>query len=193
MARNSSEHRLSHWCDRLLDRILLEPCWYTAVDHSGRAIGGSPQAQMNWRQHQKWMGIKPSQLDWSIEQMATDIMSLSGADEPIWRVARIELKYGRNGPDDGQETTMRLLSHRGVPTTCCWSIAEFYTALKGARFRLHDNADNIVHEIIERHAAAEREAQIVVAKPAAKRKPLGPKPTTAQIGRAEELRRKVMY
>src|SRR3954451_23595790 len=83
MARVQREHRLSHYVDKLLDRILLEPCWYTAVDHSGRAIGGSVQAQMNWRQHQKWMGIKPSQLDWNIEQMAIDIPS----DVPLWRIA----------------------------------------------------------------------------------------------------------
>jgi hypothetical protein len=190
MARNQAEHRLSHYVVKMIDRILTEPCWYTAVDHSGRAISGSPQAQMNWRQHQKWMGIKPSQLDWNIEQQAIDIPS----PEPLWRVAKIELKHGRNRPDDGQETTIRLLSNRQIVTACCWSISEFYQALKTARFILHPNADNIVHEIIERHAAAEREASVAVApKSSAKRKPLGPKPTLEQIGRAEALRRRVLY
>jgi hypothetical protein len=189
MARNQAEHRLSHYVDKMLDRILVEPCWYTAIDHSARAIGGSPQAQMNWRQRQKAMGIKPSQLDWSIEQQAIDIPS----PEPLWRVAKIELKYGRNGPDDGQETTMRLLAHRGIITACCWSISEVYQSLKAGRFVLHPNADNIVHEIIERHAAAEREAGLAVSKPAAKRMTVGPKPTVAQIGRAEALRKRVMF
>ena len=140
MARVQREHRLSHYESKLLDRILLEPCWYTAVDHSGRAIGGSVQAQMNWRQHQKWMGIKPSQLDWNIEQMAIDIPS----NVPLWRIAKIELKYGDNRPDHGQETTMRLLADRQIFTGCCWNIAEFFAALKTAGFQLHANAENIV-------------------------------------------------
>jgi hypothetical protein len=191
MARVQREHRLSHYVDKLLDRILLEPCWYTAVDHSGRAIGGSVQAQMNWRQHQKWMGIKPSQLDWNIEQRAIDIPS----DVPLWRIAKIELKYGDNTPDHGQETTMRLLADRQIFTGCCWTIAEFYAALKTAGFQLHANAENIAHEIIERHAAAEREAAIKAAgpKPAKSFKPVQPKPTMDEIRKAEALRRRVMY
>jgi hypothetical protein len=178
--RDNGEHRLSHWVDQLLDRILLEPCWYTAQDHSGAAIGGSEQAQMNWRQKQKWMGVKPSQLDWRIYQ------------SPVY--AEIELKYGRGGPTNGQEVTMQKLLDRGIPTGCCWTIADFYRALKVAGFRLHANADNIVIEIIERHAAAERAAAVKVAKPkSGTRKMLGPRPTPGEVGRAEALRRRILY
>jgi hypothetical protein len=191
MARIQREHRFSHYVSKLLDRILLEPCWYTAVDHSGRAIGGSVQAQMNWRQHQKWMGIKPSQLDWEIVQQAIDIPT----PEPLWRIAKIELKYGSNTPDNGQETTIRLLTDRQIVTGCCWNIPQFYEALKTARFRLHGNAENIVCEIIEKHAAAEREAAIKAAgpKPTKSFKSVQPKPTQGEINRAEALRRRIFY
>lgn len=143
---NEGEHRLSHWFGHLLERILLEPCWFTAQDHSGAAIGNSPQKQMNWRAKQKWYGVKPSQLDWRIYQ------------SPVY--AEIELKYGDGRLETGQETTIRLLTERGIPTGVCWTLEQGYQAVRAAGFRLHANAGNILLEVIERHAAAEMAAGV---------------------------------
>src|ERR1700742_2215972 len=97
MSRDQPEHRLSHWVSILIARCVQEPCWFSAIDHSGRAIGGSPQSQMAWRHRQKWMGITPSHLDWYIYQSTTG------------KYAQFELKIGSNKPDLGQITTMQLL------------------------------------------------------------------------------------
>lgn len=180
--RDDPEHRLSHWVGMLLEQVLLEPCWFTAQDHSGRAIAGSPQMQMNWRQKQRWYGVKPSQLDWRIVQCRPFLY------------AEIELKYGPGKPDNGQETTMRLLSERGIPTGCCWSIREVYDGLKAAGFRLHPDAEAIAAEVAARHAAADLAAGAKA--PTRKRsagKRLQAKPTLSQVRRTEALRSRVRF
>lgn len=153
------EHRLSHWFGEMVERVLMEPCWCTAIDHSGRAIGASNverrRAQMIWRERQKKMGIKPDHLDWYFYQVATGIY------------AQFELKRpdGGPGPTTGQEDTMRLLRDRGIPNGWGRSILDGFNFLRAAGFRLHPNSGNIVTEIIERHAAAEREAAVKKAAP----------------------------
>jgi hypothetical protein len=180
--RDDPEPRLSHWVNELLERILLEPCWFTAQDHSGRAIGGSPQAQMNWRQKQRWTGIKVSQLDWRVVQCQPNLY------------AEIELKYGSGQPDAGQETTMRLLRERGIPTGCAWSVEEFAELLTDAGFRLHPDTNAIVADIAARHAAADAAAR---AKAPTRKRSTGRrmqlKPTLSQIRRTEALRQKVPF
>jgi hypothetical protein len=176
MARDDPEHRLSHWVNELLERILLEPCWYTAQDHSGRAINGSQQMQMNWRQKQRWYGVKPSQLDWRVIQCQAILY------------AEVELKCGSGRPDAGQETTMRLLRERGIPTGCAWSVGEFADLLKSAGFRLHPDTDAIVADIAARHAAADAAASAKA--PTRKRsgKAMQAKPSLRRIRKAEALR-----
>lgn len=144
--RDQAEHRLSHYVDALFDRILMPPVWYSAQDHSGAAIGRSEHAQMAWRQRQKAMGIKPSQLDWRIVQGAPMLY------------AEIELKVRGNQPTLGQLTTIRLLKERGFPAGVAWSVTEVYEFLRTSCFRLHGNARNITLEI-ETRWRAEDEAE----------------------------------
>ena len=134
------EHIFSHYVDALLDRIMVEPCWFTAVDHSGAAIGKSDHAQMAWHQRRKAMGIKPAHLDWYVYQ------------RPIY--AQFELKVGRGDLKDGQRATMRLLEARGIPTGCAWTIPQVYRLLVDAGFVLHGNAENIMLEVDARCQAA---------------------------------------
>src|SRR5580692_3158410 len=120
------EHRLSAFCDDMLGRILLEPCWFTAQDTAARAIGETAEQRANsrmmWQQKQRKYGIKPSQLDWRIYQT------------PIY--AEIELKTGSHQPTSGQVTTMRLLRERSIVTGCVWTLRGFYNILVDAGFRL---------------------------------------------------------
>lgn len=137
--------------DALLDRILVEPCWYSAVDHGAAPMGGTKdeqkQARMIRAQRMKARGIKPSHLDWFIYQRGI--------------YAQFELKYGSNKPDDGQEATMRLLREREIPTGCAKTVRQFYDLLVDAGFALHPNAENILVEIEARYAAADDKARMI--------------------------------
>lgn len=146
---NQSEHRLSHYFDMLLDRALTEPCWYTAIDHSGAAIGMSEQAQMNWRSRQKAMGIKPSNLDWLVIQLPT--------------CGFLELKVGYNKPTPGQVVTMQKLTERNIPNGCAWTLRQAYDWLVQSGFRLHGNSLNILAEIQARYEAADDKADLISA------------------------------
>lgn len=145
---NQSEHRFSHYACELLERILLEDCWFTAVDTGTQMTKKTAQARFAWEAHRRWMGIKPSHLDLYVYQRQTGIY------------AQYELKVGSNKLTTGQETTRRLLADRGIPTGCCWNIMDLYGVILRAKFNLHGNAANIAVEVDERHLAAEREAVI---------------------------------
>lgn len=157
------EHRLSHFVDALLDRILLEPCWFSAVDHGAAPLGKSKeqqrQANMIRAQRMKARGVKPSHLDWFCYQRSTGIY------------AQIELKVGYNDPDDGQETTMRLLRERRIATGWAKNLRQFYDLLVEAGFRLHANAPNILTEIEARHDAADDKAQLIKSGAVVKKRP----------------------
>lgn len=146
---NQSEHRLSKYFDILLDRIMVEPFWATAIDHSGAAIGMSEQAQMNWRSRQKVMGIRPSHLDWYLFQY------------PIY--GQLELKIGNNKPRDGQLVTMQKLTERNIPNGCAWTLRQAYDWLVQSGFRLHGNSLNILAEIQARYEAADGKADLIAA------------------------------
>lgn len=145
------EHRLSHFVDSLLDRVMVEPCWYSAVDHGAAPMGGTKEEQKTARmvraQRMKARGIKPSHLDWFVYQRGI--------------YAQFELKFGSNTPDDGQETTMRLLRERDIPTGCANTLRQFYGLLVDAGFALHANAENILAEIEVRYAVAHDKAQLI--------------------------------
>lgn len=145
------EHRLSHFVDALLDRILVEPCWYSAVDHGATPMGKTDdeqrQANMIRAQRMKARGVKPAHLDWFVFQNGI--------------YAQFELKHGKGKPSDGQLDTMRLLADRGIPTGCAWTLAQFFDLLLSAGFKLHANARNILTEIEARHGAANDKAAMI--------------------------------
>jgi hypothetical protein len=170
---NRHEHRLSHWAGELIERIMLEPYWATAVDTGTMMVSPDPHARMIWESRRRFMGIKPHHLDWYVYQNPTFV--------------QIELKHGYNQPSEGQRTTMRLLNERGIQTDVCWSIPQFYGALLNAGFRLHANAQNIMFEIDERYKAAERAAEEPKAK-AKPRKPSAPRATKSQTDAVARIR-----
>jgi len=171
--RNQHEHRLSHFCDKLIERIVLEPYWATAVDTGTVLFSKNPYARIMWENHRRWMGIKPHHLDWYIYQ------------NPIF--VQIELKHGYNQLSPGQRTTIRLLEERGIQADVCWTIPQFYSTLLNAGFRLHGNAQNIMFEIDERYQAAERKAEEPKAKAPA-RKPSAPRPERTKLAAIERIR-----
>ena len=142
------EHGFSHWVDHFFDRVILEPGWWTAIDHSGESIGRDPQKQMRWREAQKAMGIKPSHLDWYAVQF--DAVAPHRPTAIVW----IELKVGSNDATDGQGVTIRLLQERGQVADVAYTIPACLALLRRAGFRLHANADNIAAEVQARVEAA---------------------------------------
>lgn len=177
---DQAEHRLSFCVAALLDRVMVGEWWATAVDHSGAAIGRTEQAQMAWRQRQKAMGIKPAHLDWYCFQRDTGVF------------AQFELKSGYNKPTEGQETTMRLLRERNIPTGCAWTLREFFDLLVSAGFKLHLNAANILSEVEARHAALDRQAAAVKSGEIKKKrrapKDVEAKPTAARLRKVAAIR-----
>lgn len=187
------EHRLSHWVKEMLERILVEPCWFTAQDEAAKAIGDTSkeraQSRMNWAQKREWYGVKPSQLDWRIIQLEPCIY------------AEIELKVGYRRPTEGQATTIRLMKEKGIYADWTSTIEGFYNHLVRAGFRLHENKQNILMEIQHRYDAAQDEADLKsmpsvdapVKKPRKLARARTEKPTLSQIARTERLRSKIRF
>lgn len=190
MKNDQPEHRLSHWCLELCDRIVLtdEPSWWTAIDHSVKMSNDNPQAKMNFENHRKFMGIKPHHLDIYIYQYP-------------W-FAQIELKFAASQSaaekalTQGQRDTITALTRRRVPNGYAWSIRSFYEVLCRIGLRLHGNAENIVREIEVRYAAAQDGAEIKRAAPPKKR-PAGrgykPKPSARRVAQVEAIRSRTLF
>jgi hypothetical protein len=149
---NQREHRLSHYVDKLLDRILAEPCWYTAIDTAAKSIDGDKTKAMVWAQRRKAMGIKPSHLDWYVYQCP--------------RFAQIELKAVAGQQEaykalrPGQRDTMRMLGKQQIPCVAAWSIRSVYEFLRDSGFQLCPTAETIV-QIIEAEYHAKDDAALV--------------------------------
>lgn len=178
------EHRLSHWCIELLDRIMVGDCprWWTAVDTGTEILKKTPEARMAWEAHRRYMGIKPHHLDIYIYQY------------PLF--SQIELKYEKTHAaaaraiTTGQADTFVALRQADVMPGFAWSIRSFYAELIRIGFRLHGNAENIVTEIEARYAAAQEAADIKMAKPyKPSAKPRAKKPSIRQVTRGNRMAR----
>jgi hypothetical protein len=173
------EHRLSHYVDVLFDRVVMQPAYYTAVDHSGPVGQKGDDAELrrikrlSWEQHQRWMGIKPDQLDWYLVQFDPVTFKPTAA-------AWIELKWGSNPPTTGQLQTIEHLTIRGQVCGVARTIAGCLSYLVTAGCRLHSNAENIAKEIQMRLDAAHAAAPAKLAKRAAA-KPR--KPRVVRVGK----------
>jgi hypothetical protein len=168
------EWRLSHYVDSLLDRIMIEPCWYSAIEGGTIMINKSPQARMLESQRRKARGIKPHHLDWMVYQY------------PIY--SQFELKYGVPKPSDGQDTTIKLLSDRDIPAACLSTVMGVYHFLRDAGFKLHGNAENIAAEIEARWRAMDEAKRGGDAKPKRVAKPRAEKASAVQAKRLAALR-----
>ena len=146
MKIDQPEHRLSAHVGALLDRIIEQPAWYTAVETGTVMVNKSPQARMNAEAKRRKRGIKPFHLDWYVYQRPT--------------FAQFELKVGYNKTTDGQDTTIRLLHERNISAGVCRSVLDVWVFLSAAGFKLHANAENIAREIQERWHAAQDGADL---------------------------------
>lgn len=124
------EHRLSHWVEHLFERIIVEPSWFTAVDTGTQTVLKTDAARFAWENHRKFQGIKPAHLDWY----------LYGCTSRVY--TQFELKYGKPEPSVGQETTIRLLTERGIPTGTFNTIIDVFRHVRDAGLQLHGNAEH---------------------------------------------------
>jgi hypothetical protein len=144
--RDQAEWGLSHWVDKFLDRALIPPCWFTAVETGTIMLTKTPEARMAEAARRKARGIKPNHLDWYVWQRETGIY------------AQWELKVGDNKPTRGQADTIAALERNSIPTAVCYTVPEVHDFLVAAGFRLHGNAANIAAELHEKFLADRRKA-----------------------------------
>lgn len=176
MVRNDQpEWRLSHYVNSLLEKIITEPAWFTAVDTGTQMVHKTQEARFAAEARRKARGIKPAHLDWYIYQF------------PIF--SQFELKYGHNTPETNQETTIDLLKKRDIPTGTYCTVLQVYEHVKAAGFKLHGNAENIARETELRWRAADeaKRGGATVKKPRAA-KARANKPTPTQARRLAALR-----
>lgn len=158
------EHRLSaHVFGRngLIERIVTERGWHTAVETGTYLPGATQQQRFNHEERRKKRGIKPSALDGYVYGRESG------------EFVHIELKYGDGSLTQGERDTMTALAVQGIPNFCCWTVTEVYEFLKTTRLRLHGNAANIAAEIEARWRAAD---ELVRGKDAPKKKRAPGKP-----------------
>lgn len=174
------EWRLSHYVNSLLEKIILEPCWLTAVDTGTQMVHKTQEARFAAEARRKARGIRPAHLDWYVYQF------------PIF--SQFELKYGHTKPDPNQETTIELLTKRDIPTGTYCTVLQVYEHVKRAGFKLHGNAENIAHEIELRWRAADeaKRGAATVKKPR-KSKPRATKPTLQQVRKLTRMRAQVRF
>jgi hypothetical protein len=169
MKKDQPEHRLSAYVDTLLERIVTQPAWFTAVETGTVMVNKSPQARMNEAAKRKKRGIKPFHLDWMIYQRPN--------------YAQFELKVGHNKTTDGQDTTIRMLHERGISAGVCQSVFDVWVFLHAARFDLHGNAENIARELEATWRAAQDTADVKKTLPTKVYKPRAERPSRAAVAR----------
>lgn len=174
MVTDQPEWRLSHYVDMLLDRVMMKPCWYSAIEGGSIMVAQSVEARMQNAARRKARGIKPSHLDWMVYQHP--------------RYSQFELKYGEAKPSAGQAVTIGLLKEQGIPAGCLNSILDVYRFLAVAGFNLHANAANIATEIEARWRARDDEKRLTPPKIKSSPRPRVSKPSSDQIKRLTAMR-----
>lgn len=156
----------------LVERILAEPGWFSAVETGTWLKGATDNARMMHEERRKKRGIKPSHLDGYIYGRESGVM------------VHVELKYGDGDLTQGERDTMTALTAQGIPNDCCWTVLEVYRFLCTTPLRIHGNGANIAAECEARWRAADELERGKA--PAKKRAPGKPREKKATAG---ELRR----
>lgn len=143
--RDLAEHGLSHWVDRFLDRVMIGPCWYTAVETGTWMPGATREARMNAENKRRARGIKPCHLDWYLWQKSTG------------QFTQFELKVEGRPTRPGQDQTIEALQRNLIPTTVCETVPQVCEFLRDAGFVMHGGARLIAAELHERYLAKRRE------------------------------------
>lgn len=161
------EHRFQGWVDRFLDRVILPPCFITAIDLAG-------QETMNQRARMQGRGTKFGLPDHYVLQDGRS----------VW----IELKAGSNIPTERQKGVMASIRGAGGAADWTATLDGVLAIVRRAGLRIHGNADNICREITERWQADER-ARASGDKPVRASKPRQAKPTARALKVAARFHR----
>lgn len=148
------EERLSIAFDRFLDRALVHPCYYTAIQDSD----GGARSDMQ-RIRDRVRGRKKGQLDWEVHQ------------GPPYLTRKVELKRGSNTTSSSQDDTIRALKACGAPPIVAWSLREAHSGLLAAGFRFHPNVLTTLQHCEALLEAWDREAEITKRTPRKKAAP----------------------
>lgn len=167
------EQRLSLWFNHFLEKVLLQPCYFTAIHD---ADGGARTD--NQRSRDVARGIRGGQLDWEITQ--------GQPSGPLIR--KIELKRGKNKTSSQQDSTIKTLTACGAAPAVAYTIAETHAALIRMGFRLAPTAAMWAAYYEEKLLASDREAAAVMSGAVVKKGRRGrvyaKKPSAARIQRA---------
>lgn len=175
------EHRLSSFVfgrNGLIERILDEPGWITAVETGTYMPGATKQQRFAAEERRKKRGIRPHALDGWIYGRLSGVM------------VHLELKYGDGSLTTGEASTMTALDAQGIPNAVCWSVLNVWVFLRGTNLRLHGNHSNIAIEVEARWRAADEAARGAPPKKRAPAKPRAQKPTAGQIKRYAGVRKR---
>lgn len=155
------EHVFQGVVNHFLERVVLPPCWMTAINHENELTD-------NARARARGRGVKPGVPDVYVSQAPS---------RSVW----IELKWGDNKLSDAQAAVFDALWRCNIPHGVCWDVHGVLMTLHHAGIRLHGNASNLATEYQARAEAAVAKAE---AKAAAPYKP-GParpkKPSAARV------------
>lgn len=152
----------------MFDRILLKPCWHTAVE-TGTVIvrrEGDSEASMQRSRFarenaRKYQGIKPSHLDFYVFQPLPMKRTHDGPEQmgPAGLYVQIELKIGTK-ESANQTATRNALAREGIQSATCRTLQEVHDFIKGLGFRLHPNSSGILFELQQHYEAACRAAKL---------------------------------
>jgi len=157
--------------DRFLDRVVLQPFLTTGINHENELTD-------NARARARGRGVKGG---------VPDIYVCQGSSKTLW----IECKWGSNRPSDAQNVFRDSLIMCGISAEFCWTMFDVLAALRGARFALHANADNLAHEYQIRAEVAVAKAEAKAHAPRKAGKPRAKKLSSAHIRRVTGILRNV--
>lgn len=117
-----------------------------------------------WAAGRKYLGVKPSHLDWYVFQHQKHTEQDHngrplGWYGPLGLYAQFELKVGKNKPTLGQLQTIEALRKQGMQSAVCWTLNDVFMFLNTMGFRFDRNTSYVLKELNERYAAACREAE----------------------------------
>lgn len=140
---NKPEQRLSIAVDRLLDRTLLAPRYFTAL-HDADGTAGRTDIQ---RARDKNRGVKSGQLDWDLVQ-----------GEPTL-IRKLELKRGKGVLSSNQVQTVAALTRCGAEPIVAWDLRQVHQGLLKAGFRFTANVHQVLAHLEHELAGWDRNAE----------------------------------
>jgi hypothetical protein len=167
------EDRLQSRARMFLDKYLLPPAYYTAIEH-GRKHAGTPQQRAREWERLKAKGVKAG---------LPDLMFFGG----YYNFLPMELKAGKNTTSAGQDLFGAAMKALGMPYEVCRSVCEIGFKLLNYGFHLG----------AEWQAAAQHHDAALARETPPKRpraaKPRAAKPTAAQVRAIGRMRARTIF